>query len=1155
MIDFAPTGLTQRYVLREELGRGGMGAVFRAYDRLRGEEVALKRLSAPIEALDFSSRGQGSSIAALANEFRLLSSLRHPSIIAVHDYGFDESGQPFYTMELLRSPQNILSFGASLSVDEKIRLILQVLEALSYLHRRSILHRDLAPNNLLFADGHLRVVDFGLSVLRGQRVGLAGTLPYLAPELLMDQPPSEASDLYTVGVIAHELLSGFNPFKAETVSQLLDNILHVTPDLSALEVNPAVQRLLERLLARDPADRAQDAAALLAEYFRAIDEPLPPQAVAVREGFLQTARFIGREAELAQLMAALEGTQRGQGALWLIGGESGVGKSRLVDELRIRALVSGVLVLRGQAVSGSGAFYQLWQGVLRELALHCAPSTFEASVLKPFVPGLEKLLGQPIADPPDLEPRKIRERFFSTVEALFSRLTRPTLVIAEDIHWAGQGSLQLLDRLSALAPHRPLLLVATYREEERPDLPEQLPRAQRMSLARLAPDQIARLTESMIGLTENTPAVLQLLQRESEGNPLFIIEVLRELAQHAERIDQIGLVTLPQRLFSGGIQTVLRRRLARLPERARDLLTLAAVAGRQLDMALISALRPAVDPSLDLERWLDVCANHAVLERMDEQWRFAHDKLRETLLASLSPDESAALSRQVAEAIERLYSEDAHHWEALAYHWANAGDRVKEAHYSALAGMQAVRRFAYKRAVPLLERALALAEQAGSSNLQKARLELHLGRAHEEISVRMQHYQRALSLLEQPFPQRERLTRPLIGAFARQFLLHRTLPPRFYRVSAQRAEQVHEAATIYQDVSGDCWNSQQLTAGAYAVMRALNLAETLPEPTVVLARAYIGATIGMSSVLGLHSLARFYGRRALECTEHIQDQETRAYVLNGIGIAAYYRGEPSAEQLFADAAGLYRAIGDRDTCAVAFLNAAIAACVFGNWRDCLAYLAQFDVQWLRVKLMRYRSPYYRIQALLRLGESAQAEALMAEINLPDDLSDPEMDYTPALALLIMRYRLQGDLENAVRWLERALRHPRAMHADEEVFLDAALDLLACLPESARAPYWSALAPILNSVRRLARSRLILRPEYYRLYGLQQWLCGHQQAARKAWQKGIAYAEKRGLRVQLWALCKTYGEQSGDERLLERAERLLIALRAQAPRASLPLSAP
>jgi len=1133
--------LTQRYLLREELGQGGMGAVFRAYDRLMGEEVALKRLSAPIGSLDFSARGQSDSALALANEFRLLASLRHPNIIAVRDYGFDESGQPFYTMELLRAPQNILSAGANLPMAGKIGLIMQMLEALAYLHRRHILHRDIAPNNLLCAEGRLRVVDFGLSVLRDQHVSLAGTLPYLAPELFSSGQPSEASDLYAVGVIAYELLSGFNPFKSDTVSRLLENILHLEPDLSILNVDLPTQRLLKRLLAKNPAERAQDAAALITEYYEGIGAPVPPQNIEVREGFLKAARFVGRENEFAQLSAALTQAQQAHGALWLIGGESGVGKSRLVEELRILALVRGVLVLRGQAVSSGGALYQAWQAVLRELVLYTAPSALEASILKAFVPEIERLLECRIDDPPDLEPERVRERFFGTVEALFRRLERPTLVIIEDIQWSGRGSLQLLERLGNLARTMPLLIIATYREEERPDLPNSLPHAQRLNLPRLTPEQMARLTEAMIGATDNTPALLELLQRETEGNALFMVEVLRELAQLAGRVEQIGVVTLPQRLFSGGIQTVLRRRLARLPERARRLLTLAAISGRQLDMALMRTLSRQTEPTFDVDAWLDLCANQAVLEFVSGQWRFTHDKLRETLLASLSQSDFAALSRQVAQTLETLYAADSRQWDALAYHWANAGDLHKEAHYKMLAGIQAVERYAYGRAVPLLERALALADTVGLSALQKARLERNLGKAQEDILQREQHYQRALALLGQPLPPQRGLTRPLIGAFVRQFLVNRALPQRLYRVLAPRAEHVQEAAAIYQDLSGDYWNIQRLVAGAYAVMRALNLAETLNEPTTVLARAYVGACIGMGSVLGVHSMARFYARRALACAEQVGDQETLAYVLNGVGISAHYRADSSARMLFARSAELYRAIGDHETLDVALINVALTSFMLGDLKSCLDHIGQAQLKTQRAQFMRARVLLYKLQTHLILGDRTQAEALLSEAVFHDPLDLTSVEWAAQTALLIWRNCLREEWAQAIDLVKQALPHLDNARNDQESLLSLGLSLVPRLAESDRAACLARLAVPLQTLKRLARPRWSLRPEYYRLQGLWLWFNGKQNAAQAAWRRGIAYAERYGLRTYLLMLYETY-DAHADERFLAAADALRAQLR-------------
>jgi hypothetical protein len=132
--------ITNRYRLLELLGEGGMGAVYRAFDRLSGETVALKRMRAPEGVYAEDPLG-------LAHEFRLLASLRHPHIISVRDYGFDASRQPFFTMDLLRSPRTIVEAGRRQPLRARVALIQQMLLALAYLHRRGILHRDLKPAN------------------------------------------------------------------------------------------------------------------------------------------------------------------------------------------------------------------------------------------------------------------------------------------------------------------------------------------------------------------------------------------------------------------------------------------------------------------------------------------------------------------------------------------------------------------------------------------------------------------------------------------------------------------------------------------------------------------------------------------------------------------------------------------------------------------------------------------------------------------------------------------------------------------------------------------------------------------------------------------------------------------------------------------------
>lgn len=762
-----------RYQLHEQIGSGGMGAVYRAADRLTGQTVALKRVTVPGDQLRFASIGASTDYRlALAQEFRTLASLRHPNIISVLDYGFHDK-QPYFTMDLLEAPQSVVEYGAKLSIPRKLDLLIQILHALVYLHRRGIIHRDLKPDNVQVVDGQVKVLDFGLAVARefldqedGDR--LVGTLAYMAPEMLQGGQATEAADLYAVGVIAYELFAGEHPFAVDDISRLLHDIVATVPDVNTLDLAENLQLPIARLLAKSPEDRYASASAVIPVLADSAGGRVTPETAVIRESFLQAAKFVGRDAEFEQLSDALrkitappsvDGEESGVGSSWLIGGESGVGKSRLVNELSIQALVDGAVVLRGQAITEESGPYHMWSDVLRRLALQTDMTELETSVIKTVVPDIGRVLGRDVPDAPEIDPGAAQKRLLTVIEDLFRRQTQPILLILEDLQWAGE-SLVILFKLAPIASQLPLLIVASYRDDERPDLHLDFPDMRLISLKRLSRTQVEALSVSILG--ENfghKDALLDLLQRETEGNVFFIVEVIRALAEEAGNLDTIGYKTLPTQVFSGGMKTVIERRLARLPVYARPLVEAAAVAGRQLDLTLLQALiaarqaSPLQETFVSLQLWLNDCADAAVIEIEGNTWRFAHDKLREAIRAGLSHDQRVALHRQVAEAIEQVYAGDVSHLATLAHHWGEAGDLPKEAHYAALAGEQILKSGAYQSAIPLLKRALDLAPQVNLPKDQQAYLTNLLGEAYwgaGYIAETIQTLEAALRLADQP---------------------------------------------------------------------------------------------------------------------------------------------------------------------------------------------------------------------------------------------------------------------------------------------------------------------------------------------------------------------------------------------------------------------
>lgn len=993
-----------RYRLLARLGQGGMGTVYRAHDRLTGQTVALKQVHVEPKTLAFASRPATSDttslLLALAQEFKLLASLRHPNIISVLDYGFDAKRQPYFTMELLEESQTILEAGRNQPLAIQIDLLIQTLQALVYLHRRGIFHRDLKPDNVLVSQGRVRVLDFGLSVAREQArsAEVSGTLPYLAPEVLEGMPYSEAADLYAIGVLAYELFVGQHPFQSDDANTLLLRILTEEADLDPLEsVIPqgakyTLPALLRSLLAKQPAQRQPSADAVIAALCAALGQPPPPESAAIRESFLQAATFVGREQEMAQLSQALASAQQGRGSAWLIGGESGVGKSRLLDELRTQALVTGALVLRGQAVEGGGLPYQLWREPLRRLVLTSELSDVEAGVLKEVVPEIERFLERPVADVPPLTQGGGPERLALTVVALLKRQSVPVVLLLEDLQWSVE-SLIILQLVNRAVSEYPWLIVGNYRDEERPQLPTELPGMQSLKLARLHEQATAALSAAMLGEAGQQPALIHLLQQQTEGNTIFIVEVLRTLAAEAGSLHAIGQMTLPATVMAQGIQALLQRRLARLPAWAQPLLNLAALNGRQIDPPILQHLAP----TMNLDAWLQVGADAAVLEVHDEQWRFAHDKLREEVLVRIAPAEQRQCYRQLATAIEHIYGQDHSRAEILLSHWRAAQEPMNALPYLYIVAEQRVALgINYQETEQLLVESLSWLRTQPGTHQQQGTLLFYLG----ELHFRHGNYTAAQHCHIEVLQIAEQMGDALIHAKA----LYGLSRVAWHKGEAQQAiEAMHASLTLARQANDQerIINALTMLGNLYSEQTDYTTAHTYYHQAITLAENKghkMAATLCLIN-LGCNAqtqqdteAALAYLSRALTTARAMQARRLIAHATSLLALVAQQQGDlAGAHAYITEAAAIDREIDDRFglahdliTCGTIWLDAHAVAEARGAFQEGLEVAqALGGAPILLYALLGYARLY------LHLGLAEQAAELCGLISAHPALT-PEM---------------------------------------------------------------------------------------------------------------------------------------------------------------------
>jgi serine/threonine protein kinase/tetratricopeptide (TPR) repeat protein len=748
------------YRILAKIGEGGMGSVYKAEDPRTGTICAVKVLHLHFGQLG----GQEAASLRFRREFRAAQRLSHPNIARVFEFSREDS-RIFYSMEYvdgvpltdffaveadsgeapdaLNDPRRVVSI---------VDVFSQICNALSYIHQNLIVHRDIKPDNILVAQpvvarigtppgadsgaAHqggppwllqkspvVKLLDFGLARqtdldTRITKTGIViGTVDYMSPEQALGAEIDLRSDLYSLGVVLYELFAGRLPFEeSEVLATLMRHAYDEPPPMSRFnpKVQPVVEGIVQRLLKKDAAERFQNAEslrkAIVAGVSRPADSPPPEQKIPaeVLEGQkvvpqLFSPRLVGREPVLRRLREALSSTARGKGALIFLSGESGIGKSRLLQELKKFGPLEGVTRYVGACYEESPIAFMPYISILEQIAIDLSgssPAEREAVLpenpvlLSAYIPSLSAdcaTAGESAAVDRMSPPQK-RFEFFRSVTELFRNASRksPLLLLLDDLHWADLGTIELTALLARNIIHAEkelgdpeaagsLMVLATSAESLfessnpasrvlAPLKEEGL--AEEIRLERLGREQIEQFVRSMSEALSESPAFYDWVFEESRGNPYLAIESARLYAsgggprsleegaggagQPGERgphgPHDTGDLGAPAH---GGVQDILDIRFGLKACETVDVLSAAAVAGTEFRFPILRGIVPfSEDDLLDI---LDRLLKEKMVEedrREADLFRFSHSRIRDAVLLTLPLKKKRKLHEGVGLALE-----------------------------------------------------------------------------------------------------------------------------------------------------------------------------------------------------------------------------------------------------------------------------------------------------------------------------------------------------------------------------------------------------------------------------------------------------------------------------------------------------------------------
>ena len=761
-----------------------MGEVYRAHDERLGRDVAVK-------LLPHSLATDPQAVERFRREARAASAISHPNIVTVYDVGDSDRGW-YIAMELVEGSTLASERGTAAPMARAADLIGQCATALASAHHAGIVHRDIKPENVMVrADGYVKLLDFGLARLsqaeRPDSLRLTepgkviGTMAYLSPEQASGETVGPPSDVFSLGIMAYELFTGKHPFEAPSTVATLGAILTREPPAASqvcTDVPPAIDALLSAMLSKEPEGRPT--ASSVASTLRGVSgealrltppSPQPavpgvaaPPAVSRAAMRVTTATLsarnsgvvVGRAHDVSQILGAYGEVERGHGLLVCVAGEPGIGKTTLVESaltaLRERSPAPHIAIGRcSERLAGTEAYLPILDAL--SSALEGDASGTLSALVSVVAPTWASLMGRATSAGEQGAALASQERLKREMAALLEEASadQPMVLFLDDLHWADPSTVDLLAYLGVRLDRMRVMILATYRDaelraSEHPFLHVQREletrgHARAVSMSLLSEREVAEFLDRAYAGHDFPSELARAVHARTEGNPLFVADVLRWLGVQGVIAERDGRWTLVRAVpdvdhdLPSSVRSMIERKIAQLDDSDRKLLGAAAVQGAVFDSASVAAALKA--DVADVEEQLIVLDKvYAFVRQLEDatypdrsqavRYRFVHALYQNVLASALAPSRRAGWSAATADFIEARHADAVADIAASLAELRAAGRQpAAAATWYAAAARRAMGVFAYAEAETLATRGLAQAAML-ADGAEKAGLELPL---------------------------------------------------------------------------------------------------------------------------------------------------------------------------------------------------------------------------------------------------------------------------------------------------------------------------------------------------------------------------------------------------------------------------------------------